>query len=204
MELRGRPGRIGREQAGPLSHRQDDDVVGRGGRRHGYPVVGAEVARKLGYRGGEKIIIAHGGGEVSFSQHTDKPFTVVGILKPTGTPIDRTVHITLKGIEAMHVDWHAGAKIAGYHIDAEKAAQMSLEPDEVSAFLVGFKTRVAAFKLQREINDYQEKPVVTVCRTDRRSAKAVELLAQRGFADVHVVTNGMTGWNENGYPLADA
>ncbi|GMQ89188.1 MAG: hypothetical protein BMS9Abin09_0650 [Gammaproteobacteria bacterium] len=55
-----------------------------------------------------------------------------------------------------------------------------------------------------EIGDYQERPVVTVCRTDRRSAKAVELLAQQGFADVHVVTNGMTGWNENGYPLADA
>jgi uncharacterized membrane protein YdjX (TVP38/TMEM64 family) len=54
-----------------------------------------------------------------------------------------------------------------------------------------------------EIGDYQEKPVVTVCRTDRRSAKAAELLAQRGFADVHVVTNGMTGWNENGYPLAE-
>ncbi|GMQ88263.1 MAG: hypothetical protein BMS9Abin08_1498 [Gammaproteobacteria bacterium] len=54
-----------------------------------------------------------------------------------------------------------------------------------------------------EIGDYQEKPVVTVCRTDRRSAKAVELLAQRGFADVHVVTNGMTSWNENGYPLAE-
>jgi len=54
-----------------------------------------------------------------------------------------------------------------------------------------------------EIGNYQEKPVVTVCRTDRRSAKAVELLTQRGFADVHIVTNGMTGWNENGYPLAD-
>ncbi|HHH43488.1 MAG TPA: sulfurtransferase [Gammaproteobacteria bacterium] len=54
-----------------------------------------------------------------------------------------------------------------------------------------------------DIIDYQEKPVVTVCRTDRRSAKAAELLAQKGFADVHVVTNGMTGWNENGYPLAE-
>jgi len=54
-----------------------------------------------------------------------------------------------------------------------------------------------------EISDYQEKPVVTVCRTDRRSDKAAELLAQRGFADVHVVANGMTGWNENGYPLAE-
>ncbi len=58
--------------------------------------------------------------------------------------------------------------------------------------------------LQRcdEISAYQEKPVVTVCRTDRRSGKAARLLAQRGFADVHVVTNGMTGWNENDYPLA--
>jgi uncharacterized membrane protein YdjX (TVP38/TMEM64 family) len=58
--------------------------------------------------------------------------------------------------------------------------------------------------LQRcdEISAYQEKPVVTVCRTDRRSDKAARLLAQRGFADVHVVTNGMTGWNENDYPLA--
>lgn len=54
-----------------------------------------------------------------------------------------------------------------------------------------------------EIGDYHEKPVVTVCRTDRRSAKAAQLLAQRGFADVHVVANGMTGWNENGYPLAE-
>lgn len=54
-----------------------------------------------------------------------------------------------------------------------------------------------------EIADYQEKPIVTVCRTDRKSAKAAQLLAQRGFADVHVVANGMTGWNENGYPLAE-
>ncbi len=54
-----------------------------------------------------------------------------------------------------------------------------------------------------DIVSYQEKPVVTVCRTDRRSAKAAELLAQKGFADVHVVTNGMTGWNEHGYPLAE-
>jgi rhodanese-related sulfurtransferase len=54
-----------------------------------------------------------------------------------------------------------------------------------------------------EIADYQEKPIVIMCRTDRKSAKAAQLLAQRGFADVHVVANGMTGWNENGYPLAE-
>lgn len=53
-----------------------------------------------------------------------------------------------------------------------------------------------------EIVDYEEKPVVLVCRTDRRSAKAARILAGNGFADVHVARGGMTDWNANGYPLA--
>ena len=54
-----------------------------------------------------------------------------------------------------------------------------------------------------EIADYEEKPVVALCRTDRRSAQAAELLARNGFADVHVVRNGMTAGNEKGYPLVE-
>lgn len=53
-----------------------------------------------------------------------------------------------------------------------------------------------------ELADYQERPIVTVCRTDRRSAKAAQLLAQKGFADVHVVKGGMSDWNQKGYPVA--
>jgi len=53
-----------------------------------------------------------------------------------------------------------------------------------------------------EIVDYEEKPVVLVCRTDRRSAQAARILAGNGFADVHVARGGMTDWNANGYPLA--
>ncbi|WP_134082083.1 VTT domain-containing protein [Thiohalophilus thiocyanatoxydans] len=52
-----------------------------------------------------------------------------------------------------------------------------------------------------ELTDYLERPIVTVCRTDRRSAKAAQLLAQQGFGDVHVVKGGMTDWNEKGYPV---
>ncbi|RRQ20780.1 VTT domain-containing protein [Thiohalobacter thiocyanaticus] len=52
-----------------------------------------------------------------------------------------------------------------------------------------------------ELGDYQERPVATVCRTDRMSAAAARLLAQQGFADVHVVRKGMVGWNEQGYPV---
>jgi uncharacterized membrane protein YdjX (TVP38/TMEM64 family) len=52
-----------------------------------------------------------------------------------------------------------------------------------------------------EISDYQERPVVAICRTDRKSGKAAQLLAQRGFADVHVARRGMTAWNELGYAV---
>lgn len=52
-----------------------------------------------------------------------------------------------------------------------------------------------------EIEGFQEKTVMTICRTDRRSAKAAQILAKHGFADVHVVRNGMTAWNEAGYPI---
>ena len=48
---------------------------------------------------------------------------------------------------------------------------------------------------------YRESPIAIVCRTDRRSAKAGALLSRHGFADVHVVRNGMTAWNERGWPV---
>ena len=53
-----------------------------------------------------------------------------------------------------------------------------------------------------EIEDFQEKTVMTICRTDKRSAKAAQILAKNGFADVHVVKQGMTDWNEKGYPVS--
>jgi len=52
-----------------------------------------------------------------------------------------------------------------------------------------------------EINNYYEKTVVCICRTDRKSAKAAQILAEKGFADVHVVKMGMTDWIKNNYPV---
>lgn len=50
-----------------------------------------------------------------------------------------------------------------------------------------------------EISEYQDRPVLIVCRTDRRSAKAAQLLSRNGFADTHVTRGGMTLWLEAGY-----
>ena len=52
-----------------------------------------------------------------------------------------------------------------------------------------------------EIENFQEKTVMTICRTDKRSAKAAQILTKHGFADVHVVSNGMTAWNKAGHPI---
>ena len=52
-----------------------------------------------------------------------------------------------------------------------------------------------------EISDYQERPVIIVCRTDRESVQAAQILAENGFADVHVARMGMTAWNEQGYEV---
>lgn len=52
-----------------------------------------------------------------------------------------------------------------------------------------------------EIENFQEKTVMTICRADRRSAKAAQILSKHGFADVHVVRNGMTAWHEANYPI---
>ncbi|EKM93964.1 ABC efflux transporter permease [Stutzerimonas degradans] len=71
-------------------------------------VLGAEVAQSLGYRLDERIVLAHGVAKISLVQHDDKPFRVVGILRRTGTPVDRTLHINLAGMEALHIDWRGG------------------------------------------------------------------------------------------------
>lgn len=52
-----------------------------------------------------------------------------------------------------------------------------------------------------EIENFQEKTVVIICRTDKRSAKAAQILTKNGFADVHVVKQGMTDWLKKGYSV---
>ncbi len=52
-----------------------------------------------------------------------------------------------------------------------------------------------------ELKHYLQKPIVTICRTDRKSSKAAQLLIKQGFADVNIVKMGMTDWNQLGYPV---
>jgi putative ABC transport system permease protein len=124
-------------------------------------VVGAEVADELGYEIGEAVVISHGLVSTQFGDHSDKPFTVVGILERTGTPVDRTVHVSLEGIEAIHVDWDSGARMP-LHITAEQARKFDLEPQTITAFMIGLENRIETFQLQRKINEYREEPLLAI------------------------------------------
>jgi putative ABC transport system permease protein len=126
-------------------------------------VLGSDVARTLGYKLGDSIVVAHGVGNVSFAEHKDKPFRVVGILAPTGTPVDRTVHVSLEAITAIHIDWQSGMQAPpGYRVSAAEARRRDLTPDTLTAFLVGMSSRVMTFTMQRAINDYRQEPLLAI------------------------------------------
>lgn len=126
-------------------------------------VVGSVVAQKLGYKLGEQITLSHGVGSISFTQHKDKPFEVVGILAPTGTPVDQSVHIPLQGIEAIHLGWQQGGMPSpGKGISAEQSLTMDLEPKVITAYMLGLKSKMATFAVQRQLNEFKAEPLSAI------------------------------------------
>lgn len=125
-------------------------------------VIGAEVAQAFGYQPGTRLTLTHGMGGDLTAEHADKPFTVVGVLERTGTPVDRTVHVSLQAIEAIHLDWAGGAPLPGLRIGAEDARKFDLEPKQVTALLVGLKSRAAVFAVQRHVNGHPGEALTAV------------------------------------------
>lgn len=124
-------------------------------------VVGADVAAELGYELGDALTLAHGANDTHFSRHDDKPFTLVGILEKTGTPVDRTIHVSLEGIEALHVDWKSGTR-SRQQISAEEALKMDLNPKQITAFMLGLHSKMEIFRIQRAINNYKKEALLAI------------------------------------------
>lgn len=124
-------------------------------------VIGADVARALDYKLNDEIIIAHGLVSTDFAAHEDKPFVIAGILEKSGTPVDRTVHVPLEGIEAIHIDWQDGSR-SGLQLSAEQALKMDLQPKAITAFMIGLDNRINTFRLQRRITEYDEEALLAI------------------------------------------
>lgn len=138
-------------------------------------IVGAEVARELDYATRQQIIVAHGGGEFSFVEHERHPFTITGVLETTGTPVDRSVFVSLQAIEAIHDDGaHApgeesqeqdhdhGHEGGDEHERESEAASQGFQPDQITAFLVGLDHPAAALRLQRQVNTYPDEALQAI------------------------------------------
>ncbi len=123
-------------------------------------VLGSEVAKKLTYKLGDQLTLAHGIATHSFNLHKGRPFTVVGILEPTGTPVDQTLHVSLQGIEAVHINWQAGLP-QSQNLDSSTLSQQ-LEPKSITAFMLGLNSKMATFRFQRQINSYDQDPLLAI------------------------------------------
>ena len=124
-------------------------------------VIGSVVAEKLGYQLNQQIVIAHGVGNTALFEHDDQPFQVVGILEPTGTPVDQTIHVSLEAIEAIHIGWEDGFPST----ETSKPTSINLDeiqPKSITAFLVRLKSKMNTFRLQGEINAFEKEPLSAI------------------------------------------
>lgn len=119
-------------------------------------VIGADVAQELGYQVGDKIVVAHGIGATSFTNHTEAPFEVTGIIARTGTPVDKTVHVSLEAIEAIHIPKKQLKQLYDGEITVD------LQPANITAALLGLQSKMATFRLQRDINNFQQDRLMAV------------------------------------------
>ncbi len=174
-------------------------------------VLGADVAKQLNYKVGDQIIISHGVGKISFSHHGDHPFTVVGILQLTGTPVDQGVHVGLNAIESIHVqpkrslskkmlsqnslkkskqaennhdeheheheheteqeqehnhiadsDMQSALANLSSQVSHDLHERQIMQPTQVSAFMLGLKSRIAVLQVQRQVNQDKLEPLSAI------------------------------------------
>ncbi|KCZ90067.1 ABC transporter permease [Hyphomonas johnsonii] len=144
-------------------------------------VIGADVARELGYGIGSPLVLSHGLGKANLgSGHENRPFRVTGVLAPTGTPVDRTVHVSLEAITAIHVGWETGAKNPlSDTITEEMIRGFDLTPKTVTALFVGLKKKGTILTTRRAINTNKGEPLMAIIP----SAALAELWSVTAFAE---------------------
>ena len=126
-------------------------------------VIGAGVARELGYDLGSEIVLTHGLGAGGLTDHDNRPFVVAGILAPTGTPVDQTIHIPLEGMTAIHVGWESGTKNPlADTISEEMIRGFDLTPKTVTAVFVGLERRGSILSTQRALNTRPGEPLLAI------------------------------------------
>lgn len=126
-------------------------------------VIGAEVAKQLGYEIGTPLILTHGLGARGLTDHDNRPFRIVGVLRPTGTPVDQTIHVSLEAITAIHVGWETGARNPlADGITEDTIRGFDLTPKTVTALFLGLENRATVLRTRRDINTNMSEPLLAI------------------------------------------
>jgi putative ABC transport system permease protein len=150
-------------------------------------VLGAQAARALRLGVGARFAGAHGLGEGG-EEHAEAPYTVVGVLAPTGSVIDRVVLTGVESVWAVHGHGEAGA---GSHKVLEA---MPEDKKELTALLIQYASPLAAATLPRAVNAsatlQAASPAYESARLFRMLGVGVEVL--RAFGLVLVLAAGLS------------
>jgi putative ABC transport system permease protein len=122
-------------------------------------VIGSTVAEQLHYRLGDVLTLTHGLNAVEKTEHKNEPVTVVGILKPTGTPVDRTVHVPIEVLVSAHRALYSSNHFYG---PLKSVDEISRETEKLDAFVVRMKERPLTFMMQRALNEYNTEPLTAI------------------------------------------
>ncbi|HSD40860.1 MAG TPA: ABC transporter permease [Burkholderiales bacterium] len=150
-------------------------------------VLGAETARTTGLGVGGKFVGSHGfaeGGE----EHGEFPYAVVGVLKPTGTVLDRLVLTNVESVWFVHIHPER-------HDDPGTVlAHLREDEQEITALLIQYATPIAAATLPRMINSTSAlqaaSPAYESARLFRMLGVGIDVL--RAFALVLVAAAGLS------------
>jgi putative ABC transport system permease protein len=161
-------------------------------------VIGAEVAAQTGARIGQRFEGSHGLGSDGGQEHAERPFVVTGILRPTGSVIDRLILTSVESVWDVHGIAHgddAAHDEAGQgHDDHAEAAAADGPKPEVTALLVTYRSALAAVRLPSMINRQTalQAAVPAVETTRLLSLIGVGLDAVKGFAALLMLTGGLS------------
>jgi putative ABC transport system permease protein len=147
-------------------------------------VLGATTARKLGLALGQTFVGSHGLGAGGHT-HGDNAYTVVGILAPSGSVLDRLILTDTASVWKVHEDATA--------MDDDDRKVME-EEREITMALVKYKTPMAALSFPRYVNTSTEMqaaaPALEISRLLHMLGLGTDVL--RAFAGVLLLTAGLS------------
>lgn len=160
---------------------------GRRWQAHLEAVIGSDVARTLGMQVGARFVGTHGLGKEG-DAHETSPFTVVGVLAPTGSVADRLVLVSVESVWLVHMQLNDDEK------PDEALAALTEDEKEITALLVEYASPLAAMSLPRAINSATAMQAASPANEAARlfNILGVGLDVVRAFALVLLIAAGLS------------